>query len=93
VAQETYYYRVTFVRPNDCKYELTGRASSEAEAVRLANDRLEYVERVNIADFLEPDGVTVRPPARLLIERIQAKEAGPGLGLVITDPNGGVTRK
>jgi hypothetical protein len=84
---------VTFVRPNGWKYETTGRASSDVEAVRLANETLEHVERVGISDFLEPDGVTVRPPARLTVTRVVASDAGSGFGLVITDPSGNVTRK
>ena len=87
------YFRVTFVRPDGWKYETTGRASSDEEAVSLANNMLEYVERVGIADFLEPDGLSLRPPARLTVTRVVASEAGSGFGLVITDPNGNVTRK
>lgn len=46
------FYRVTFVRANGFQYETTGRASNEAEAVRLADELLENVERIGIADFL-----------------------------------------
>lgn len=35
------FYRVTFVRPDGWQYETTGRASSQAEAVRLADELLE----------------------------------------------------
>lgn len=87
------FYRVRFVRPDGWQYEMTGQASGETEAVRLANDHLEYVERVGIADFLESDGLTVRPPARLAVERVSGEQAGPGFGLVITDPSGKVIRK
>lgn len=86
-------FRVTFVSPNGWIYQTTGGASTEAEAVQSADDLLENVERIGISDFLEPDGVTVRSPARLLVERVDAEEAGPGFGLVITDPQGNVTRK
>jgi hypothetical protein len=90
---ERHFFRVTFVRPDGWQYETTGRASNEAEAVRLADEHLEYVERIGISDFLTPDGVTVAPPARLTVERVSADLAGSGFGLVITDSNGNVTRK
>jgi hypothetical protein len=38
---------------------MTGRAASEADAVRLANESLENVERIGISDFLEAE-VTVK---------------------------------
>lgn len=84
---------MTFVRPDGWQYQSTGRASGEADAVRLADELLENVERIGISDFLEPDGLTVRPPARLVVERVGAQDSGPGFGLVITDPSGKVTRK
>ena len=87
------FYRVTFVRPNGWRYETTGKARNEAEAVRLADELLENVERIGISDFLAADGVSVRPPARLDVERVSADLAGSGFGLVITDPSGNVTRK
>ena len=87
------YFRVTFVRPDGWQYQTTGRASSEVEAVRLANDMLEYVERVGITDFLESDGLTARTPARLAIERVPAEQCGPGFGLLVTGPNGNVTHR
>jgi hypothetical protein len=87
------HFRVTFVAPNGWTYQTTGQASTEAEAIQSADDLFENVERIGISDFLEPDGVTVRPPARLLVERVDAEEAGSGFGLVITDPSGNVTRK
>ena len=86
-------YRVTFVRPNGWRYEATGRAANEAEAVRLTDELLENVERIGISDFLAADGVSVRPPARLSVEPVAANLAGSGFGLVITDPSGNVTRK
>lgn len=46
------FYRVTFVRANGFQYETTGRASNEAEAVRLADELLENDERIGISDFL-----------------------------------------
>ena len=86
-------YRVAYVSPSGFKYEVTGRAPSEVEAVRLANETLEYVERIGISDHLCDDGVSVRPPARLQVERIQPHDATPGFGLVITAPDGTVKRK
>ena len=86
------WYRVAFVAPLGWKYEITGKASSEVEAVRLADDMLEYVERIGIKDYLQPSGLSVTPPARLSVERVDIHEAGPGFGLVITDPAGNVTR-
>ena len=68
-------------------------ASSEVEAVRLADETLEYVERIGISDHLREDGIAVRPPAQLQVERIQPNEATPGFGLVITAPDGTVKRK
>lgn len=81
------------VSPDGWHYQTTGQAASEAEAVRLADEVLEHVERVGISDFLEPDGLSVTPPARLLVERVTAEKSGPGFGLVITDPQGKTTRK
>ena len=86
-------FRVTFVRPDGWKYAATGRAVSEKDAVRLADDLLEHVERIGISDYLRHDGVTVDPPARLTVERVPSSEAGPWFGLIITDPNGNVTRR
>lgn len=86
-------FRVTYVAPSGFKYEMTGRAPSEVEAVRLADETLEYVERIGMSDHLRDDGTSVPPPAQLQVERIQPDEAAPGFGLVITDPNGTVRRK
>jgi hypothetical protein len=86
-------FRVTFNAPSGFKYEVTGKASSEVEAVTLADQTLEYVSRIGFSDHLEADGVTVRPPAGLKVERIQPDEATSGFGLVITAPDGTVTRK
>jgi hypothetical protein len=86
-------FRVTYVAPSGFKYEVTGKAPSEVEAVRLADETLEYVERIGISDHLNDDGTTVRPPAHLQVVRIQPDEATPGFGLVITTTNGSVTRK
>lgn len=90
---EDTYFRVTLVRPDGWQYATTGRAANEADAIRSANEVLEYVERIGISDYLRPDGLTVEPPARLTVERVPDDEAGPGFGLVITDPDGHVTRK
>jgi hypothetical protein len=87
------WYRVTFTNPSGYRYEVTGQASGEAEAVRLADETLEYVERIGISDYLDVDGLSVRPPAPLAVERVDPSEAGSGFGLVITDPAGRVTRK
>jgi hypothetical protein len=83
------FFRVTLALPDGWKYPTTGRAWSE-EAVGLANEVLEHVERIGLAAFLRTDGLTVEPPARLTVT---ANESGSGFGLVITDPNGNVTRK
>jgi len=85
--------QVTFVAPTGWTYEVTGQAPSDVEAVRLADETLEYVERIGIHDFLNDDGQTVRSPARLHVERVQTHQAASGFGLVITDPDGTVTRK
>ena len=74
-------------------YEVTGKAPSEVEAVRLADETLEYVERIDIRDHMRDDGTTLHPPAQLQVDRIRPDEATPGFGLVITAPNGTVTRK
>lgn len=86
-------FRVTYIAPSGFRYEVTGNASSEAEAVRLADETLEYVERIGISDHLRDDETTVLPPAHLQVERIQPEEATPGFGLVITSPDGTVKRK
>jgi hypothetical protein len=86
-------YRVAYVSLTGFKYEVTGRAPSEVEAVRLAAETLEYVERIGICDHLSDDGVSVRPPAQLQVVRIQPNEAQPGFGLVITSPDGTIKRK
>ena len=87
------HFRVTFTAPNGFKYEMTGKATPEVEAERLADETLEYVERVGIRDHMRDDGTTVDPPAQLQVDRIQPDEATPGFGLWITAPNGTVTRK
>lgn len=89
---EDAFFRVTFVRPDGWKYATTGRAASEKDAVRLANEHLELVERIGISDYLRQDGMTVEPPARLTVERVPPSEAGSGFGLIITDPNGNVAQ-
>ena len=86
-------YRVAYVSPSGYKYQVTGKAGSDVEAVRLADETLEYVERIGISDHLQDDGISVRPPAQLQVERIQPHEATPGFGVVVTAPDGRVTRK
>jgi hypothetical protein len=49
--------------------------------------------RIGISDHLRDDGITVRSPARLQVDRIQPDGVTPGFGLVITAPKGIVTRK
>lgn len=87
------WYRVTFKRPNGWTYETSGQADSEAEAVRLADRTLEYVERIGIKDYLKADGISVEPPAQLFVIPIREDETGSGFGLVITDPQGKTIRK
>lgn len=87
------WFQLTFVTPEGRTYEMTLQAPTDIEAVRRADEALEGVERVAIGDFLRGEGLTVRPPARLHVERAQAHQAVLGLGLVITDSNGTVTRK
>lgn len=87
------WFRVTFVHPNGCTYEATGRATSPANAVRHADRTIEYVERVGISDFLNEDGLSVRPPACLTVDAADESETGSGFGLVITHPDGRVTRR
>lgn len=87
------WYRVTFWHPNGCRYDVTGEAETDPQAVQLADGTLEYMERLGISDYLSADGLTVREPARLKVEVIDAAEAGPGFGLVVTRPDGSVVRK
>jgi hypothetical protein len=61
------HFRVTYTAPSGFKYEMTGKATSEVEAVRLADETLEYVERVGIRDQMRDDGTTVDPPAQLQV--------------------------
>jgi len=44
------WLRVTYVAASGVKYETTGEATSDAEAVRRADETLEYVERIGIRD-------------------------------------------
>ena len=87
------WYRVTFKHPNGWTYETSGLADSEADAVRLADGTLEYVERLGIKDYLKADGISVEPPALLSVIPIREDETGSGFGLVITDPQGKTIRK
>jgi hypothetical protein len=76
------WFRATFAPPGGSKYELTCRANSEEEAVRLADETLDYVERIgSVRDHL------------ISVEAIQRSEATPGFGLVITKADGTVVRK
>ena len=88
------WYRVFFEAPNKLTYELTGRADNARHAVRLADLALEgLVEDDRIGDHLEPDGVSVRAPAKLSVEPAAADETGSGFGLVIRDRDGRVLRR
>lgn len=93
MESDTSLFRVTYIAPSGFKYETTGKAPSEVEAVRLADELLEYVERIGISDHLLADGITVRPPAQLWVDVIEPDEATSGFGLVITAPDGTVKRK
>lgn len=72
------WFRVTFVSPNGYTYEATGRATGPEDAVGLADRTIEYVERVGISDFLNEDGLTVCPPARLTVEAVDKSETCAG---------------
>ena len=62
------------------------------EAVGAADDLLEYAERVGIRDYLNPDGITVRGPARLFVGPVtDAPESG--ISIRITAPDGRVIEK
>lgn len=93
VSADDTWFQLTFVAPGGRIYETTLQAPSDVEAVRLADLAFGDDEHIRIHDFLDGDGLTVRPPARLHVERVQAHQAVPGLGLVITDPDGTVTRR
>jgi|SRR5450759_4673182 hypothetical protein len=80
VVKAPKWFRVTFVALNGWKYEMTGQASSDVEAVSLADGMLEHVERIGIKDYLQPDGLTVSSPAGLTVEGVDLHDAGPGLG-------------
>lgn len=88
------FYRVVFVDPEGTRYDVTGRASSPRDAVALASETIDYVNRIGpITHHLEPDGLTARPPAHLSDSAITAEQAGPGFGLVITTGDGRTIRK
>lgn len=89
----TNWFRVTFVSPNGYTYEATGRAADTRDAVSVADRTIEYVTRVGTSDFLNEDGTTVRPPAQLTVEEVDQRETSSGFGLVVTDPQGRVTRR
>lgn len=80
-------FHVLFVQPKGWSYEMWPTAAGEVEAVKTADDLLEYLERVGISDYLEADGVSVRGGAIL---RIAPDAAAPeeGLHLRITRPDG-----
>jgi hypothetical protein len=60
-------FHVRYVGPTGWLYEMWPSAGTPEDAVRRADELLEYVERVGISDFLEADGVSVRRPAQLAV--------------------------
>ena len=80
-------FHILFVRPNGWSYEMWPEAADAVEAVKTADDLLEYLERLGISDYLEPDGVSVRGGAVL---RITPDVAAPdtSLHVRITRPDG-----
>jgi hypothetical protein len=85
-------FHVQFLRPNGWSYELWPRAVGEVEAVATADALLEYVERIGISDYLEPDGTSVRGDAVLRISPV-VKPPRTNLQLRITRPDGTVVEK
>ena len=85
-------FHIRFERPNGWTYELWPSAESEREAVTAADDLLEYVERIGIRDYLNPDGITVRNPASLSV-RATTDAPESGIDLRITTPDGRVIEK
>jgi hypothetical protein len=76
------WFRVTFAPPGGTKYAVTGRAISEQEAVRLADETVDHAERIgSVRDHL------------VSVESIPASEATSGFGLVITKADGTTVRK
>jgi hypothetical protein len=59
-------FHVWYKWPSGWVYELWPSADDEASAVLSADHVLEYVERIGIRDYLNPDGVTARPPAEFI---------------------------
>lgn len=88
----TQRYHVRFVRPNGWTYEMWPSAADEAEAVRTADDLLEYRERIGISDYLEPDGITVRSPAALVVQ-LATSPPDSAFALRCTRPDGTVVEK
>lgn len=86
------WFHIRFTRPNDWTYELWPQAADAVEAVKTADAMLEYVERVGISDYLEPDGISVRGGATLLISRVDEPPAA-DLHLRIIRPDGTVVEK
>ena len=86
------HFHIRFVRPNGWSYELWPQVDNEAQAVKAADELLEYLERVGITDYLEPDGVSVRGGASLQITAITAaRDVTPHLR--ITKPDGTIVEK
>ena len=55
------WFRVTCSPPSGFRFAVTGRASSDADAVRIADETVEYVSRTGISDHVNTDGITGRP--------------------------------
>jgi hypothetical protein len=85
-------FHVRFERPNGWTYELWPSAENQREAIAAADDLLEYVERIGIRDYLNPDGITVRNPARLCV-RPTAENPASEISLRITTPDGRTIEK
>lgn len=58
----TDWYRVTFWHSNGRRYEVTGQAETETEAVEFADATIEHIERLGISDYLSADGLSVHDP-------------------------------
>ena len=80
-------FHVCFERPGGWTYEFWPSAASDLEAVAAADDLLEYVERIGIRDYLNPDGMTVRSPAHLSVQpTTDAPPSGISLRITATWP-------
>lgn len=85
-------FHIQFVRPNGWSYEMWPYSASEVEAVAAANTLLEYVERVGISDYLQPDGISVSGGAELRISRVDEPPTDTAR-LRISRPDGTVVGK